>query len=263
MNIAVCVKQVPAADEPPSLDPSSHRLRRDGKPVLDEADTYGVELALTLAGDIAATGVPCTVTAVSMGPAEDTSGIRSALAMGADRALVAADPALAGSDALGTARVLAALCRHAGAELVVCGTESSDGYTGTVPAQVAALLGIPALTFARRVGFEGGVLRVERQTERGVEVIACPPPAVVAVTAGAVEPRYPSLRNILAAKSKPIELLGLVELGMDPAAVGAAGSRQDVVAVQAVEGRRAGVVVVDDGTAHEAVLSFLADRNAL
>lgn len=258
MNIAVCVKQVPSADEPPALDPSDLRLRRDAKAVLDEADTYGVELALCLAE-----GSNGEVTVVSMSPAEDTSGLRSALAMGAGRALVASDPALAGTDALGTARVLAALCRRVGAELVVCGTESTDGYTGTVPVQLATLLGFPALTFARRVAFEDGLLRVDRQTERGVEVLACPLPAVVAVTAGAVEPRYPSLRNILAAKSKTVETVDLAELGIDPSEVGSPGARQEVTSAVAVEENRVGVVVVDDGTAHEAVLALLADLKAL
>lgn len=259
MDIAVCVKQVPAPDDPPRLEPPSFRLRRTGKMVLDEPDTYGVEVALSLAEAAGAGGEPTSVTAISMGPLDDLSGLRSALAMGAGAALVATDPVLEGSDALGTAKVLAALCRQVSASIVVCATESSDGYTGTVPAQLAALLEVPALTFARRVGFEGGELRVERQTERGVELVACRPPAVVAVTAGAIEPRYPSLRNILAAKSKPIEHRSLAELGLDPSLLGGKGARQQVLEVAAVPERSGGTLVVDDGTAHEAILSFLSE----
>lgn len=262
MNIAVCVKQVPSPEDEPALG-DDRRLRRSAKPILDETDTYGVEIALSLAERSAAGGEPSPVTAVSMGPADDLSGIRSALAMGAGAAIVAADGALEGSDALATARVLAALCDRAGAELVLCGTESSDGYTGTVPAQIAAVLGIPALTFARRIDLEDGELVVERQTERGVEVLACPPPAVVAVTAGAIEPRYPSLHNILAAKSKPVEVLDLAALGVDAATVGWAGARQEITEVAAIEDRRSGVVVVDDGSAHEAILSLLSELKAL
>lgn len=156
MDIAVCVKQVPSADDPPALEPGSHRLRRTGKAVLDESDTYGVEVALSLAEAAGAS----SVTAVSMTPAEDLSGLRSALAMGVDRAIVAGDPGLGGSDALGTARVLAALCRRAGAEVVVCATESSDGYTGTVPAQLAELLSLPAITFAKEIHIDGGTVKV-------------------------------------------------------------------------------------------------------
>lgn len=259
MNIAVCVKQVPGPDEPPALEPPAYRLGRDVKPVLDEPDTYGVEVALSLAEAATAAGDPSSVTAVSMGPAGDLSGVRSALAMGAAAAVVVDDPALEGSDALVTARVLAALCRRVSASVVVCATESSDGYTGTVPAQLATLLEVPALTFARRAVLEGGELRVERQTERGVELLACAPPAVVAVTAGAIEPRYPSLRNILAAKSKPVERCSLTDLGLAPSSVGWDGARQAIRAVAPVPERAGGTVVVDDGTAHEAILSFLAD----
>src|SRR5690242_4631250 len=147
MNIAVCVKQIPDPAEPGALNPD-HTLKRDGKLILDESDSYGVEMALQLV-DKAGGG---EVTLVSMAPNSETSGLRTALAMGAAKAILVSDPALSGTDALGTAKVLAAAIKRVeGADLVLTATESSDGYTGTVPEQVAELLGLPSVTFAKSI----------------------------------------------------------------------------------------------------------------
>ena len=133
-------------------------LFRSGKLILDEADTYGVEMGLQLV-EKAGGG---EVTIVSMGSAADVSGIRTALAMGAAKAVVVSDDSLRGTDALGTAKVLAAAIKRINPDLVLCATESSDGYTGTTPVQVAEILGLPAVTFAKSVtsGYQplGGVL---------------------------------------------------------------------------------------------------------
>src|SRR5205807_1335918 len=137
MNIAVCVKQIPDPAEPGALNPD-HTLKRDGKLILDESDSYGVEMALQLV-DKAGGG---EVTLVSMAPNNEVSGLRTALAMGAAKAVLVSDPALAGSDALSTAKVLAKAIERAGeTDLVLTATESTDGYTGTIPAQIAELLG--------------------------------------------------------------------------------------------------------------------------
>src|SRR3954449_3307693 len=164
MNIVVCVKQIPDPAEPGSLDPSTKTLKRDGKLILDESDSYGVEMALQLA--TAAGGGE--VTLVSMAPNNEVSGLRTALAMGAAKAVLVSDPALRGSDALTTAKVLAkAIERAGGADLIIAATESTDGYTGTVPEQIAALLDLPSVTFAKHVEVADGSLRVQRQTEAG------------------------------------------------------------------------------------------------
>jgi len=138
MNIVVCVKQIPDPAAPQSLD-ASHNLNRSGKLILDEADTYGVEMALQLV-DKAGAG---EVTVVSMGSAADVAGLRNALAMGAAKAVIVSDDALRGTDALGTAKVLAAVIERERPDLVLAATESSDGYTGTTPVQIAELLGLP------------------------------------------------------------------------------------------------------------------------
>ena len=97
--------------------------------------------------------------------------------------------------------MLAAAIGRADPDLVVMATESTDGYTGTLPVQVAELMGLPSVTFAKAIAVDGGTAKVERQTEAGYDEIVCPMPAVVTVTAGVVEPRYPSFKGIMAAKS--------------------------------------------------------------
>ena len=252
MNVIVCVKQIPDPALPGVLDPSSKTLVRDGKLILDESDSYGVEMALQLV-DAAGGG---EVSLVSMAPDGEVSGLRTALAMGAARAVLVSDPELAGSDALTTAKVLAAAVERLGeAELIIAGTESSDGYTGTVPEQMAEVLGLPSVTFAKSVAVEGGMVKVARQTELGFDEVECATPVVVSVTAGVVEPRYPSFKGIMAAKSKPVDTVSAADLGVSP--VGWAGAGQEIVAVEAAPAREAGEVVEDDGEAYLKIVGFL------
>ncbi|WP_276943050.1 electron transfer flavoprotein subunit beta/FixA family protein, partial [Ferrimicrobium acidiphilum] len=186
------------------------RLIRGTKAILDDSDAYGVEIALRLA-ESAGGG---EVVLISMAPNQEVQGVRTGLAMGAAGAVVVSDPRLAGADALTTAKVLAAVVKRIGADFVIAATESTDGYTGTVPAQIAALLGWPALTFAKQVELRDSVLSIQRQTEDGYDVVESPLPAVVSVTAGVVEPRYPSFKGIMSAKSKPVEQLTVDDLGL-------------------------------------------------
>jgi electron transfer flavoprotein beta subunit len=253
------VKQIPDTADPPALDPQDHTLVRAGKLIMDESDSYGVEMGLQLAQ----AGGGGEVSLISMAPNRETNGLRTALAIGASSAVVVSDPLLAGSDALGTAKVLAAVIGRLGADLVIAGTESTDGYTGTTPVQVAELLGWPSVSFAEHVEILEGLLRVRRQTEAGYDEITCPLPAVVTVTSGAVEPRYPSFKGIAAAKSKPVAQVTLADLGLDPSQVGFSGARQRVISVEAAETRRAGEIVVDQGDAHERLLSFLEQLKVL
>ncbi len=248
MNIAVCVKQIPDQSVPGKLDPGTHNLVRDGKLILDDSDSYGVEMALQLV-DRAGGG---EVTLISMAPNGEVSGIRTALAMGADRAVLVSDPSLAGSDALTTAKVLAAAIRRNPFDLVMAATESTDGYTGTVPVQVAEILDIPSVSFAKKVDIENGILKVQRQTESGYDEVECPLPALVSVTAGVVEPRYPSFKGIMAAKSKPVDVLDVPALGAGPLT-----TSQEIVSVRAAEERASGTVVVDEGDAYQQVVEFL------
>ena len=253
MNVVVCVKQIPDPAAPQGLDPQDHTLVRQGKLILDDSDAYGVEMGLQLA-EQAGGG---EVTLVSMAPGGETSGLRTALAMGAAKAILVSDEALHGSDALSTAKVLAKAIERAQPDLVLAATESTDGYTGTTPVQIAELLGMPAITFAKKVAVEGGMVHVQRQTEAGYDEVTSPLPAVVTVTAGVVEPRYPSFKGIMAAKSKPVDQVTVADLGIDAAAVGLGGARQEITDVSAAEARKAGEVVVDEGEAHQRIVAFL------
>jgi electron transfer flavoprotein beta subunit len=256
MHVVVCVKQIPDPAIPGELDPSTHTLKREGKLILDESDSYGVEMALQLV-DNAGGG---EVTLVSMAPNEEVSGLRTALAMGAARAILVSDPALAGSDALSTAKVLAKAIERAGdVDLVLAATESTDGYTGTIPAQIAELLGWPSLTFAKHVEAGDGKVTIWRQTEAGYDVVEASLPAVVSVTAGVVEPRYPSFKGIMAAKNKPLDLVRVADLGLDADAVGWSGARQQITQVAPAPAREAGEKIEDDGTAFERIVAYLEE----
>jgi electron transfer flavoprotein beta subunit len=258
MNVIVCVKQIPDPATPGALDPGDHTLERTGKLILDDSDAYGVEMALQL---VAAAG-DGEVGIVSMAPNGEVAGMRTALAMGAAKGVLVSDPSLAGSDALTTAKVLAAAVqRLGGADLVIAGTESTDGYTGTVPEQVAELLQLPSVTFAKHVSVEGETLKVDRQTEVGYDEVSCSLPAVVSVTAGVVEPRYPSFKGIMAAKSKPIDTVTAADLGVAP--VGWAGAGQKIVDVSQAPAREAGEIIEDDGEAFGRIVSFLEELKVI
>ena len=251
MNVIVCVKQIPDPALPGELDPSTNTLKRDGKLILDESDSYGVEMALQLVG-AAGDG---SVTLVSMAPNDEVSGLRTALAMGAEKAVLVSDASLAGADALTTAKVLAGAVGRAGDyDLIIAGTESSDGYTGTVPEQMAEVLGLPSVTFAKTIAVDGATVKVkvDRQTESGYDEVTCPLPAVVSVTAGVVEPRYPSFKGIMAAKSKPVDTVTAADLGIE-----SVSWAQSITNVEDAPAREAGEIIEDDGESFNKIVEFL------
>jgi electron transfer flavoprotein beta subunit len=256
MNVVVCAKQIPDPAAPGELDPTTKTLKREGKLILDDSDAYGVEMGLQLA-DKAGGG---EVTLVSMAPNSEVSGLRTALAMGAAKAILVSDPALQGSDSLATAKVLAAAVKRAEPDLVLTATESTDGYTGV---QLAEILGWPSITFAKHVEVTDGKVKVQRQTEEGYDEIEAPLPAIVSVTAGVVEPRYPSFKGIMAAKNKPVDEVKVADLGVAADAVGWPGARQEIVDVAPAEERKAGEIVEDEGEAHERIIQFLEELKVL
>lgn len=253
MDVVVLVKSIPDPNGDAELG-DDFLVKRDGEGTLDPGDEYAVEAALQLAE--AGTG---EVTVVSMGPAGAVSAIRRALSMGAHRAVLISDDALRGSDVLATARVLAAAIGRAPFDLVLTGVESTDGYTGTLPMTVAELLDLPAATFARKLDIVGDGLRVERQTEAGYDVVACPLPALVTVTAGATDPRYPTLKGIMGAKQKPLEQLSLADLNLTATDV---APTQRVVAVEAAPQKAAGEVIPSEGAASR-IADLLADSKVI
>ena len=252
MRVAVCVKQIPDPAAPYDLDPDTHFVVRPADQVLDDTDRYGVEMGLQLAEQTEG-----SVTLISMGPSGNLQGIRQALAMGADKAVVIDDVALQGSDSLATARVLAAAIKREGFDLVIAGTESTDGYAGILPQQLAELLEVPALTFAKKVTVEGETVKIERQTQSGYDEVEAPAPALVSVTAGVVEPRYPTFKGIMQAKSKPVDTVTAGDLDVDTA------SQQKIVGIRPAPERAAGEVIEDDGEAHLKIVELLEQAKVI
>jgi electron transfer flavoprotein beta subunit len=254
LNIAVCVKHIPDPNLPGELE--GHRLKRAGVTgTLDPGDEYGVEAALQLKEQHGG-----EITLFSMGPPPATEAIRKGLSMGADGAVLISDEALEGADALVTARVLAAAIGRSEFDLVIAGVESTDGYTGTMRSALAELLGLPQLTFAKQVESADGTIRIQRQTSEGFHIIESRLPALITVTAGVNEPRYPSFRGIMAAKNKPMEQLSVSDLGVEPASLEV---RQQVVEVTAAEERKAGEVITDDGSAAAKIAEFLKEAKVI
>ncbi len=254
MRIAVCVKQIPDPAAPYELDPETHFVVRPEDQVLDDTDRYGVEVALQLAE---AAGDDASVTLVSMSPSGSLQGIRQALAMGADKAVIVDDASLRGADALTTSRVIAAAIGREGYDVVVAGTESTDGYTGVVPQQIAEVLGAPSLTFARKVEAVDGKIRIERQTQAGYDVVEAAPPVLLTVTSGAVEPRYPTFKGIMQAKQKPIDTLTCTDLGVT------ADNQQVITSVDPVPARQAGEIVEDEGEGHLRIVAMLEEAKVI
>ncbi len=260
MKMYVCIKQIPDPNTVVSrLDPNTKRLVRSGVSlVLDPGDETTISAAIKLRDTIG----DSELVAVSMGPSSAQEAMRRALAMGVDSAILVTDAALAGSDALGTARVLAAVLKRENADLIFCSTESTDGYTGMVPGGIAEFLGIPQLTFAREIQIEGKKAVIKRVTQTGYQTVECALPAVVTIASGSFEAIYPTMKGIMGAKKKPFTQLSLSDLGIDASQVGEAGARERLLAIGKVEARAAGQVLKDDGNAAQTIADFL-QRNQL
>lgn len=255
MKMYVCVKQIPDPNTVVSkLDPNTKRLVRSGVSlVLDPGDESTISAAIKLRDTLGNS----ELTAVCMGPASAQEAMRRALAMGVDRAILVTDPALAGSDTLGTARVLAAVLKKEGAELVFCSTESTDGYTGMVPGAIAEFLGLPLLSFAREIHVEGQKATIHRVTQAGYQVVESSLPAVVTIASGSFEAIYPTMKGIMSAKKKPFVQMALADLGIEASQVGEAGARERVLVIGQAEARAAGQMIKDEGDAAQRIADFL------
>ena len=255
MNVVVCGKVIPASTVIIELDATSKRMVRKGVPhELDPAAASAVEEGLRLTEKHGG-----TVVLVTMGTSDVTIGIRNALAMGATSAVHILDDAVAGSDTLATAKLLAAAIKKQAFDLVICATESSDSYSGIVHGQIAQLLGIPPLTFAKEITVDGDKISIKRQSENGYDVVESTLPALVACSSGINEPRYPQLKGIMGAKKKEIKVYSAADLGFSPDQVGEKGAREKVLTISRPAKREAGKVVVDEGEGGNQIADFLAE----
>jgi electron transfer flavoprotein beta subunit len=258
MKIAVCVKQVPDATVHKRIDPATKRLDRSGEAALNPTDLNAVEEALRIkeahGGE---------VVLVSLGPAKAADSLRKALAMGADRAVLVSDEAAAGSDLLGTARALAGALEREGADLVLFGQSSGDGDGAVLWSAVADRLRRPVVSQVASLTVDEGSVTGKRQTEHGYDVISAPLPAVVAVSDAINEPRYPSLKGIMSAKTKPQETLSLADVGVEAGSAGEAGAKTTVLELGPPPSRGGQVKIEDDGSAAQKVLDLVVERKLL
>jgi electron transfer flavoprotein beta subunit len=259
MKIAVCVKQVPDAAAPKRLDPATKRLDRGVEGALNPFDVHAVEEALRIKEG----GAGGEVVLVSLGPAKAAESLRKALAMGADRVVLVTDEAAEGSDLLGTAKALAAALEREGADLVLFGQQASDSDGAVLWAAVAEKLRRPVISQVAELTLSDSTVRGKRQTEFGYDVIEAPLPAVVAVSDAINEPRYPSLKGIMGAKSKPQETLTVADLGLNGAEVGESGKRTEVYGVGEPPPRGDSLKIEDDGAAAEKIVEYLAERKLI
>jgi electron transfer flavoprotein beta subunit len=255
VNVVVLAKYVPNPTGTPKLGEDNLLVREGVEGSLDPGDEPAIEAALEAVEQAAG-----EVTVVSMGPAPAMEAVRKALSIGIHKGALITDEALRGSDTLATAQVLAAAIQLQEFDLVFAAVESTDGYTGTLPQALAEFLGVPALTFARKVELKDGSVRIERQTETGYQVVESPLPALVTVTAGATTPRYPTLKGIMQAKQKPVEQHSIEGLGLTPDNVEAS---QTVSRVADAPEREAGEVIEDDGSAADRIVQFLKEAKVI
>jgi len=241
MKIAVCIKQVPdteakikIADDGRSLDEAGVNF------VVSPFDECAVEEALRLREKHGG-----EVVVFAVGDDRTATALRTMLAMGADRAVHLKDNAFEGSDALGLSRILAASLGPEAFDLVLFGKQAVGTDRGQVGPRVAELLDIPHVSVVVALSVEGGRLRAEREIEGAHEVVESPLPAAISAQKGLNEPRYASLKGILAAKKKEIKTLSAADLGLDPSKVGTAGAGEIWESLELPPGRGAGKVLRD------------------
>ena len=259
MNIVVLVKQVPDTEGDRKLDPGDRTVDRAAvDPVINYIDEFAIEEGLLLKE---AHGGEVTI--LTVGPERATESIRKALSMGADRAVHVSDEAIHGSDAIATAKVLAKALGGVEWDVAIAGSEATDARGAVVPALLAEVLGVPQLTHARKVTVDGSTVTIERVTDTGFEKVEGSTPAVISVVEKINDPRYPSFKGIMAAKSKPIETKSLADIGLDAGEVGLANAWTQVASFENAPPREAGQTVKDEGDGGAKIADFLAAKKLI
>jgi electron transfer flavoprotein beta subunit len=244
MKVIVPVKRVPDTAGEKNIDPNDKTVDRDSvESVLCPVNEFAIEEAVRLKEKQGA-----EVKALLMGPDSAQPIVRKALSYGLDSALQITDEALAGSDAIGTAKAIAKALEGEEFDLVIFGNQSTDARTCVVPAAVAELLGLPSLTYARYLEVDGDKVVVHREHEEGWDVVESSLPAIVSVVEAINEPRYPSFKGIMAAKSKPLDVKSAGDLGIEADEVGQANAAAVLMEFEQRPPKEAGTIVEDDGS---------------
>jgi len=241
MKIAVCIKQVPDTEAKIKIGADGRSIDDAGvNLVVSPFDEYAVEEALRLrekhGGEIVAYAV---------GDDRAATALRTVLAMGVDRAVHLKDAAFEGSDGLGISRILSAALRLDSFEMVLFGKQAVGTDRGQVGPRVAELLDLPHVSVVVALSVEGGRFRAEREIEGACEVVESPLPAVITAQKGLNEPRYASLKGILAAKKKEIRVMGAADIRLDPSTVGASGAAEVWEKLELPPGRTGGKILKD------------------
>jgi electron transfer flavoprotein beta subunit len=228
MNIIVCVKQVIDPEAPPSsfkIDTDANKAEMQGAPpVLDPYGEYALEASLKLkdVGD-------SKITVISMGNNLLREVVKKSLAMGTDELILLEDNAYVGSDSWSTAYALAMAIKKVGEyDLILCGREASDSNSGQTGAGIAEILGIPCVTLAKKIEINDSTAKIEKATSDGYEIVETSLPLVITVSNEIGEPRYPTIKGIMAAKKVEPIIWKPVDIGAEPAKLGAAGQRASV-----------------------------------
>jgi electron transfer flavoprotein beta subunit len=250
LEIVALMKQVPDTETQIRVNAQGTGIVEDDvKWVMNPYCEYGIEEALRTREKHGG-----TVTVVSVGPARAVEAIRTALAMGADKAIQVDDGAIWGaSDSLGTARILAKVWGGMRFDVIFAGKQAIDDDMAQTAAALAELLGIAQLTFVNVLEWvDDRTVRVSRQVEGGSQVVECKLPALITCQKGLNEPRYASLPGIMKAKRKPLDTRSLADLGLDGSQVGKAGEKTEILKVELPPARQAGRIVEGDGAEEKA-----------
>ncbi len=210
MKIVVCIKQVPATGADKRYTDDLRLDRAGAEAIINPLDEYAIEQALRLVDD----GAVESVTYLSMGPDQAAEALRRALAMGGDDAVLITDPALAGADEWATAKVLAAALDKLAPDIALMGMASDDARGSLVPGAVAAMRDVPLLSYGAELKVGDGAAQVRRLSSTGYDWVGAALPVVASVTDQVGEPRYASLKGIMAAKRKPMETWSLEDIGL-------------------------------------------------
>lgn len=258
MNIVVCVKRVPDTAAEKKLDEQDFTLDRESvESIMNPVDEYAVEEALKLK-DAAGEG---EITVLTMGPEPaEKNAVRKALALGADRGVLVTDERLHGSDAMATAYVLALALAQQEFDLCLMGSESTDARTSLVPQALAQLMGMTALTYVKKLEVSDRKVVAHREEEGGYAVLDAEMPAIVSVVKGINEPRYATLKGIMAAKQKEVQVLSGDDVGIDASLVGLEGSKTRVLEAKPRPPKEQGEIVKDEGAGHAKLADFLQEK---